>query len=316
MLRIAFSILAWVSLFASVSSHADAQLTIDLTTEPDEATFVYEDVWNFASALQRLAAGGDTVAILQAEYFDRATAGLQYYLDNNGITAERLAGAIARRPQEFAALIDLPERLAAQADTFRQALTDVKRIIPNAVFAPTTFLIGPWFGASEASEQGVLISVEKPYTAEHKTHTLAHEHIHIQQALAQGIEQYQSLYDDGPNRTLLALAIREGSADFLAKLAVGGTTHEGALEYCMAHESELWERFSSEMAGREPGHWMWAEPMNPAEPRDLGYAMGFMIVRAYYERAEDKAEAVRAILAVTDYPAFLEQSGYAERFAR
>jgi hypothetical protein len=280
------------------------------------ATFVYDDVRHFAEALERLAGGGDTVAIVQTEYLDRASSGLRFYMEDNGLTAPSLASAIARRPQEYAALIDLPERLVAEEGTFRQALADVKRIIPNAIFTPTTFLIGAWFGASEASEQGVLISVERPYTAARKAHLIAHEHIHIQQALAQGIEQYQSLYGDGPNRTLLALAIREGSADFLANLAVGGHTHERALDYCMTNEKELWERFRAEMNGREPGHWMWGEPRAPEEPTDLGYAMGFLIVRAYYERAADKAEAVRAILSVTDYQTFLEESRFADRFGR
>ncbi len=37
----------------------------------------------------------------------------------------------------------------------------------------------------------------------------------------------------------------------------------------------------------------------------FAYVFGHRIVRAYYDRADDKRQAVPEILAVTDYPAFL-----------
>ncbi len=46
----------------------------------------------------------------------------------------------------------------------------------------------------------------------------------------------------------------------------------------------------------------------------MAYVLGAFIVQAYYDQAEDKAQAVTDILGVTDYEAFLEASGYAERF--
>jgi hypothetical protein len=218
-----------------------------------------------------------------------------------------------RRPEEYAALADLPERLAGQEPIFRAAYGRLQQLLPDAVFPPTHFVIGVWSGASEASEHGQLISVERPYIPERKSHLLVHELVHIQQALTQGIETYQSLYSDGPMRSLLALAIREGTADFLADLAVGGHTHEAALAYLVEHEAELWDRFRGEMMARDAGSWMWAEPHVEGEPRDLGYVMGYRIVQAFYERAADKQQAVQEILGVTDYPAFLERSGYADR---
>lgn len=48
-------------------------------------------------------------------------------------------------------------------------------------------------------------------------------------------------------------------------------------------------------------------------PRDLGYWLGYRIVRRYYEDAADKQRAVRDILGLTDFAAFLGRSGYAER---
>ena len=50
-------------------------------------------------------------------------------------------------------------------------------------------------------------------------------------------------------------------------------------------------------------------------PADLGYWMGYRIARGYYRRAADKAQAIRDMLRIRDFDAFLEASGVAEEFA-
>lgn len=296
-----------------------AQITTDLTGDPDQATISYHDVKNFARALRLMAAGGDSLAILQAEYLDAATPGLRLFADDHDLTPERLRTALRRQPRAYRALMDLPERLEAQEGVLRKAYAALKRTVPDAIFPPTYYLVGASRGINEASPEGILLSMEMSSGAEEKALTALHEMVHIQQALAQGMEQYQSLYGDGPNRTLLALAVREGSATFVAHLASGGRMFEAEhraerMDFLLEREAAIWKRFETEMLGSEPGEWMWTQPTDPEQPRDIGYTVGFRITEAYYERAPDKAKAVQKILALTDYPAFLASSGYAERF--
>ena len=139
-------------------------------------------------------------------------------------------------------------------------------------------------------------------------HLVAHELAHIQQALAQGLEQYRAIY--GPSGSLLAIAIREGSADLLARLISGDHINARAHRYGLAHEKELWKKFQADMDGTATGDWMFRTPANGEWPQDLGYFLGYRIAEAYYERATDKALAIRDIMSVTDYRAFLSQSGY------
>jgi len=47
---------------------------------------------------------------------------------------------------------------------------------------------------------------------------------------------------------------------------------------------------------------------------DVQYFMGYKITESYYCRAKDKKRAIVEIHSVTDYPTFLEQSGYATSF--
>ena len=48
-------------------------------------------------------------------------------------------------------------------------------------------------------------------------------------------------------------------------------------------------------------------------PNDLGYFIGYRIAQAYYQRASDKSQAVRDIIAACrgDARDFLARSGYA-----
>ena len=46
----------------------------------------------------------------------------------------------------------------------------------------------------------------------------------------------------------------------------------------------------------------------------MGYWIGYEIVKAYFDKAEDKKQAVAEILQLEDYDAFLDKSGYLEEY--
>jgi hypothetical protein len=121
-----------------------------------------------------------------------------------------------------------------------------------------------------ARPEGVLVAAER-FTGrpEDIVPLVLHELTHIQQATVQGIDTYRRIY--GPDQTLLALALREGSAELIAALTTGRHTNPTGERYGMAHERELWVRFREEMHRREPGDWMFVRPSNPEWPPDLGY---------------------------------------------
>lgn len=60
--------------------------------------------------------------------------------------------------------------------------------------------------------------------------------------------------------------------------------------------------------------WLYQGDKSTHRPTDLGYYVGYKIVEAYYKGAADKARAVKEIIEVRDFTAFLEASGYTKRF--
>ena len=142
---------------------------------------------------------------------------------------------------------------------------------------------------------------------------LVHELTHFQQLVSAGSDEFYAVF--GPKKSLLGLTIREGTAEFIADRITNWITQEGARDYVIEHEAEIWKRFQKQMTSHETADWMWSKPSDPDQPRDLAYAFGARIVEAYYENAPDKRKAMQEIFAVIDYAHFLEMSGYAAKFA-
>lgn len=282
-----------------------------LTSDPAKARFVYDDVVIFNDAFNQLTDGVDSVAILQAEYLDKGSPGLKVFIEKYGLTAQMLVEAIQNQPEKYSALKEMPDLLVAYTNEAREAYRELGTFIPDIVYPPTYFLIGAHRGIGSSSAEGSLLAVESwPIPIRDRMSMLVHEMVHFQQARIVGVEKYVALY--GAEKNLLGLSLREGVPEFFTDLVLGEITQTEALEYVLNHETRLWDQFKGEMHGSETGDWMWTLPSDPEQPPYVGYALGFRIAKAYYENAADKEKALREILSVTDYPAFIEKSGYGQ----
>lgn len=79
---------------------------------------------------------------------------------------------------------------------------------------------------------------------------------------------------------LLAQAITEGAADFIAKLVTEKQNGSVYMVYGREHEAELKERFKLDMFSGDTGNWLYNGSNVPHA--DLGYFMGYAICSAYY----------------------------------
>ncbi len=293
-----------------------AQFEVDAVFDPDDVKFYYSDLHNFLSAWQMIQGGSDLAQTLQKEYLDKASPGLQNYLEDVGLELKDFVGRFEKYRQSFATLPDLPSQLESQEKTIRATLQKMKIIFPNPVFLPIYYIVGVTGGLhAEPSEVGIRLAFSRAADPEHVAAlrlTILHELIHVQQFMAIGPDEYHSIYGD--KQSLLAVSVREGVAEYLTNLLTGEYTKKDVLAYIKRDERRVWERFKSDMNRGEFGDWLFSQPSDPGQPRDLGYIMGALIVEAYYSHAEDKKKAIEEIVGVTDYAAFLENSKYAEKF--
>jgi uncharacterized protein YjaZ len=107
----------------------------------------------------------------------------------------------------------------------------------------------------------------------------------------------------------------EGAADFIAELITGNQTNEDAKPYGDSHEEELWKKFQEDATKNDFKPWLYnSDDEKRVGPPDLGYYVGYKICQSLYEISPEKGAALKAIIAMKDPKAIIEQSGYSQRF--
>jgi uncharacterized protein YjaZ len=182
------------------------------------------------------------------------------------------------------------------------------RLYPEARFPPVTIAVGrgkPVGVGSPAS--GVQIGLEalcatnylNPNVEDRFVHVIAHEYAHVQQVTA--------LVDD-QHPTVLEGSLIEGAAEFTAELISGEVAYSQFAASTQGHEKEIETAFVVDENATDLSKWL--NNGTAEKPGDLGYWVGYRVVKSYYQRASDKRRALRETLEMTDPQAFLTKSGW------
>ena len=187
-----------------------------------------------------------------------------------------------------------------------------KRILPNTMFPPTYLIVGDYSGIANGSKFGQLVTIERATDNLEKLYnTIIHELTHFQQAFSMGIDKYIGAYNKKDN--MLDLILREGGAEFITyKLVRKNEEQFKRLKDYEKDELELWDKFKKDLEKQDKSFWLTivSKENNNGYPMFLGYPLGYKIVAAFYNQAEDKTKAVGEILNITDASEFLKKSKY------
>ncbi len=280
-------------------------------TTAEEAQLVTSDIRNFLEARDKFVPDGDNEQVLQSLYLDRASPGLKEFEQRFGLTAKKLNDAFKRNPEVYDRLAAFHKNIGDFESVYKKGLMAYKEVYPKAMFAPTYLLVGENRGIGQASRVGQLVTVESTNDLE-KLKTLAiHEITHFQQAMRVGPQQYQALYTQKDN--MLGWVLREGAAEFVTYKLVGRNEEKfSRLTHLNKNEMELWARFKKDLKTQDKAFWLEVtfEDNNKGNPYLLGYAIGYKIVEAYYDKAVDKVKALDELMSITDPVSFLEKSAY------
>ncbi|MBW8745728.1 MAG: hypothetical protein JF628_15590 [Sphingomonas sp.] len=215
---------------------------------------------------------------------------------------------IAKNPGVYETARRCTAALPQARDREAIALRRLALLYPGAKFPPVTVAVGRGRPAAVGSPvYGVMIGLEalcgvKYFDADLEdrfVHVIAHEYVHVQQVRA--------LVDD-EHPTVLEASLIEGAAEFVAELISDGVSDPGVWAEAKGHEREIETAFVSDTDKTDLSKWLYNGSLDRAG--DLGYWVGYQIVKAYYAHAHDKRGAVRDILEMNDPKAFLAKSGW------
>jgi hypothetical protein len=296
---------------------------------PPVVEFHYEDIDNFSTALAAVQAGTEPEAAFE-RYVESATPALRAFGARYNVTSTSISGQYARRPLFHQRLAHLRPRIEAEQADITRAVVALLALAPPEAAAhgapPVYFIVGnqtaggtpvlinrdgepPRPGialALESMSMGPDVDMSEFPTGPGGRAALAdvraivvHETVHVLQARTQGFQNYLSIYDDEHPADNLAIAIREGCAEYLTWLASGWRLGDRHV-YGAAHEQELWSAFRTVMHApgfSAPGWFGGVDPERPDMPPQIGYWLGMRICEVYHQTAEDKDAAIRDMFA-------------------
>lgn len=254
------------------------------------------------------ADGHPSAATLQRDYIDVGSDGLKQLARLRKVTGASIADAIARQPQTYIRARDCEAVLPRVRARLSIAMGKLATLYPDARFPPLTITIGHGKPVGVGTrETGVQIGLEalclhdwiNPDIEDRFVRIAMHEFAHVQQAVA---------FSELPGATVLSASLEEGTAEFVTELTTGGVAYRYMDRLVAGREVEIETAFQAEMDQTDLSAWLYNS--KPEAPADLGYWVGYRIVKSYYERAHDRHQALAAIFGMTDPRAFLAASGW------
>ena len=187
--------------------------------------------------------------------------------------------------------------LPAMRRRLQDALATLGRLYPAARFPPLTIAVSRGKPVGVADGSGVMIGLEalcatdwlSANVEDRFVHVIAHEYGHV--------EQLRALADN-ENPTVLQASLVEGGAELVAELISGEVGYPHLAAMTKGHEREIEGQFVPDEDKTDLSRWLYNSSYE--KPGDLGYWVGYRVVKSYYQHAADKRRALREILEMTD----------------
>jgi len=293
---------------AAASGSARAQNAGAL--DPATIAVVGDDVPRFWAAYDAVRAEPDVVrqrALFESLYVAPGTDGLHAFMEAKGYTVDTYLDAIRNYPAYWdtirprtALAAPALTRLEGHLARFRQLYPDLR---PGGVY----FEIGALRSGGTTLEDKVLIGVEMA-TGDDSVDTsempdrlrrffagyFASKPLDNLDLLA--VHEFVHTQERGERHTLLAQAVYEGVADFVAEQVTGRLPDLPYVAYGPANDAAVKAAFRQDMMANDYDRWLYNNTDNAFGTRDLGYYVGYAIVSRWYDRAMDKSAALKAMI--------------------
>jgi len=217
---------------------------------------------------------------LQHDYLDKGSEGLRQFAKLRHISGTTIAGSLAKHPEMYSNARRCADVLPHVRQRAAVALRKLGDLYPEAKFPPVTIAVGhgkpvgvgsPVSGVQIGLEALCAVNWMNPNLEDRFVHLIAHEYAHVQQVRA--------LVDD-EHPTVLEASLIEGAAEFTAELTSGEVSSYQFIARPKGDEKEIETAFVSDEDKTDLSKWLYNGTLE--KPGDLGYWIGYRIVKSYY----------------------------------
>lgn len=280
--------------------------------------FVAADINNFWTMYDKYMASGNASDIEQY-YFSMQSPGLKAMMQVRDVNPAAMEKVLKKFPKYLNSIRANTFKIKSTEEKIKKYFLKLKEIYPDVLYPDIYFVMGCFNTGGTVLDRLLLIGAEMQCSDRNSTKGELTTWLKGNIGAFRNIEfivMHESIHTLQVSRAakLLDAVIIEGSCDFIASLVTGKKPKTPHYIYGEENEEELWSKLKQNLDEQSYSNWLYQGDNSDKRPADLGYFMGYRICEEYYNAAADKKQAVKDIIEVKDFDAFLKKSGYEKKF--
>jgi hypothetical protein len=268
------------------------------------------DITHFWEAYDHIYATKDTAEqrlLLHTHFIDKASEGQRAMFQARRYTPDEYLHAIRSYPRFWASV----RKNMMSAEIHVQAMQDgverLRVLYPQMRPADIHFTVGVFRSGGTVTDGMVLIGSEISLADSSAVTDEFPEHLgHLPGFFATNpakdlafVNVHELIHTQQPGRwgyDLLSQTLHEGIAEFIPTLAMGRPSRAASVFYGEANSDRVRAVFEEELFAFWIDRWIWNDTTGPFPVRDMGYYVGYAMAQQYYERADDKQQAIAELI--------------------
>ncbi|RZK37725.1 MAG: hypothetical protein EOO90_24480 [Pedobacter sp.] len=280
------------------------------------------DINNFWVAYDSIqSAENNKKQILEHLFLNKKTDGLNAFMEIKKFGIDDYLAVIEKYPKFWNSIRANTLIDGKKITTINKALKKLKKLYPNNSKGKIYYTIGTLKSGGTTNSEDLLLGIEKivgdknTIVSEFKNENLQKmfQFTNSSQLEQVTIHEFVHTFQKKGEVNVLSKAIKEGSCDFIAELSLGKKISAQYINYGNENYEKVKTDFKSEMFSQSFGYWFYNSDVSKSP--DLGYFVGYVISKKYYENTNDKKKAIKDIIELDfnnepDVVQFLDKSMY------
>ncbi|WP_079241342.1 Ig-like domain-containing protein [Chryseobacterium indologenes] len=262
-----------------------------------------DNFWVAYDSIQKTNDYSGKLDLIKRLYTDKATKGLKAFMNARDYNDSVYVKVIEKYPKFWNSVRPNTLTIKTKTKELEAGVVRLKQLYPELKDAEMYFTIGGLNAGGTVSGNMVLVGTElatgigSTDVSEFKDEWL--KGMFANQSLDNivflNIHEYIHTQQTGYQNRVLNQAIKEGSCDLIAELVMNESPQRKYISYGMAHEAEIKAQFKKEMFTGNLANWFY-NGRQKGEGADLGYYVGYVISKMYYQNTKDKKQAIKDII--------------------
>ncbi len=279
----------------------------------DAENVITSDINLFWKAYDQIVQEPDSskkVRLLDSLYISKGSAGLAKIIEARNYTAVEYVDLINSYPKFWQSIRENTFKSKSLAKELNNGLNKLEKIYPEMNPAKIFFTIGAMRTNGTTRDSSVLIGSELAMADssidisefEGRTKEWLENFFGlnpIEGLVLLNVHEYVHTQQNPIPTNLLHICLYEGVAEFVSVIAMGVPSNTPAVAYGKENPA-VRAKFEREMFYERTYDWLWSNSPNEFNVRDLGYYIGYAIAEIFYDRADDKLDAIKTLIEI-DY---------------